>query len=60
LVHHGKYYESITAFASTGIPNRLSFNEAPDLQLEMTDPYVIEKIKVVFIKSESVATFDDA
>jgi hypothetical protein len=52
---NGKYYESMTAFGSTGIPNRLSLNETPDLDREMTDPYVIERIKAAFIKGKNYA-----
>ncbi len=46
----GKYYESTFAFASTGNPNQFYLNQTPDLKREMTDPYVIERIKDTFNK----------
>ena len=49
----GKYYESMTGFASTGIPNRFCLNQTPDLDREMTDPYVIERIKDAFLKEKN-------
>jgi hypothetical protein len=48
----GKYYESTFALASTGSPNLFSLNQTPDFKHEMTDPYVIEKIKVAFVKAD--------
>src|SRR4029077_12575111 len=50
---NGKYYESMTAFASTGIPNQVHLNEMPDLEQQMTDPYVIERIKAAFLKDKN-------
>lgn len=47
---NGKYYESMTAFGSSGNPNQIYLNETPDLEREMTDPYVIERIKDAFVK----------
>ena len=49
----GKYYESTSAFAPTGIPNQFSLNQTPDLKQEMTDPYVIERIKDAFGKDKN-------
>ncbi len=49
----GKYYESTTAFASTGSPYQLSLNQTPDLDREMTDPCVIERIKDAFVKDKN-------
>jgi hypothetical protein len=49
----GKYYESTSAFAPTGNPNQLYLNQTPDLEREMTDPYVIERIKAAFVKDKS-------
>jgi hypothetical protein len=51
----GKYYESTFAFAATGIPNQVCLNQTPDLEREMSDPYVIEKIKDAFV--QHTATF---
>lgn len=50
---NGKYYESMTAFAPTGNPNQLYLNQTPDLEREMTDPYVIERIKDAFVKDKN-------
>jgi hypothetical protein len=47
---NGKYYESMSAFAPTGILDQFSLNQTPDLKREMTDPYVIERIKDAFVK----------
>jgi hypothetical protein len=49
----GKYYESMTAFASSGNPNQIYLNQTPDLEREITDPYVIEKIKNAFVKDKN-------
>ena len=45
---NGKYYDSKSAFASAGSPNQIYLNQTPDLEREMTDPYVIERIKTAF------------
>jgi hypothetical protein len=50
---NGKYYESMTAFGSSGNPNQIYLNETPDLEREMTDPYVIERIKDAFVKDKN-------
>jgi hypothetical protein len=50
---NGKYYESITAFATGGIPNQIHLNQTPDLEREMTDPYVIERIKDAFVNDKN-------
>jgi hypothetical protein len=52
---NGKYYESTIAFGSSGGPHRIYLNQAPDLEREMTDPYVIERIKAAFIKDKNYA-----
>jgi hypothetical protein len=49
----GKYYESMTAFGSTGNPNQIYLNQTPDLDQEMTDLYVIERIKAAFLKDKN-------
>jgi len=36
-----------------GNPNQLYLNQTPDLDREMTDPYVIERIKAAFVKDKS-------
>jgi hypothetical protein len=48
-----RYFESRTAFAPTGVPNQVYLNETPDLEQEMTDPYVIERIKAAFLKDKN-------
>jgi hypothetical protein len=50
---NGKYYESTTAFASGSSPNQICLNQTPDLEREMTDPYVIERIKMAFLKDKN-------
>lgn len=50
---NGRYYESTSAFAPTGILNQFSLNQTPDLKREMTDAYVIERIKDAFIKEKN-------
>jgi len=50
---NGKYYESTTAFASNGSPYQLYLNQTPDLDREMTDPYIIERIKDAFVKDKN-------
>jgi hypothetical protein len=50
---NGKYYESTSAFAPTGIPNQFYLNQTPDLRQEMTDPYVIERIKAAFLNDKN-------
>jgi hypothetical protein len=51
---NGKYYESKIAFASpTGAPRHLFLNETPDMDREMTDPYVIARIKDAFFKDKN-------
>jgi hypothetical protein len=50
---NGKYYESTSAFGPTGILNQFYLNQTPDLKQEMTDPYVIERIKDAFIKDKN-------
>jgi hypothetical protein len=52
---NGKYYESTTAFAPTGISNQIQLNEVPNLERELTDPYVIERIKAAFLKDKNHA-----
>lgn len=49
---NGKYYESKTAFASTGSPYHFDLNQTPDLEHEITDPYLIERTKAAFIKDK--------
>jgi hypothetical protein len=49
----GKYYESTLAFGSTGIPSQIYLNQTPDLKQEMTDPYVIRRIKEAFVKDKN-------
>lgn len=51
----GKYYDSTLAFAFAGTPNQVHLNEAPDLKQEMTDPYVIEKIKEAFVQHSATS-----
>jgi hypothetical protein len=53
---NGKYYESKTAFIPTGISNQFSLNQTPDLEREMTDPHIIERIKDAFIKDQNRTT----
>jgi hypothetical protein len=50
---NGKYYESKTAFASTGSPFHSDLNQTPDLAHEITDPYLIERTKAAFIKDKN-------
>lgn len=51
---NGKYYESMTAFASpAGNPHQIFLNETPDMDRELTDPYVIERIKAAFLKDKN-------
>jgi len=50
---NGKYYESMSAFASAGIPNQFYLNQTPDLNREMTDLYVIDRIKDAFVKDKN-------
>jgi hypothetical protein len=45
-----KYYESKSAFAPTGQPNQFYLSQTPNLKEEMTDPYVVQKIKDAFAK----------
>jgi hypothetical protein len=49
----GKYYESTSAFGPTGIQNQFYINQTPDLKQEMTDTYVIERIKDAFVKDKA-------
>jgi hypothetical protein len=49
----GKYYESKTAFTPTGTSNQFSLNQTPDLNREMIDPYIIERIKAAFLKDKN-------
>jgi hypothetical protein len=51
----GKYYDSKSAFEPAGSPNQICLNQTPDLEREMTDPYVIERIKTAFIKERNYA-----
>ena len=48
-----KYYDSQFGFAPTGISNQFSLNQIPDLDREMTDPYVIARIEAAFIKDKN-------
>jgi hypothetical protein len=48
----GKYYESTSVFGPTGIERQFYINQTPDLTREMTDPYVIERIKDAFVKAK--------
>jgi hypothetical protein len=48
-----KYYDSKFGFAPTGISNQFSLNQIPDLDREMTDPYVIARIEAAFIKDKN-------
>jgi hypothetical protein len=43
----------MTAFGSTGNPNQIYLNQTPDLDQEMTDLYVIERIKAAFLKDKN-------
>lgn len=49
---NGKYYESKSAFVA-GTPNQIHLNQTPDLEHEITDPYLIERIKAAFIKDKN-------
>lgn len=49
---NGKYYESKSAFVA-GAPNQIHLNQTPDLEHEITDPYLIERIKAAFIKDKN-------
>ena len=47
-----KYYESVIALGPTGIERHFYLNQTPDFEQEMTDPYVIERIKAAFLKDQ--------
>lgn len=49
---NGKYYESINAFGPTGIERHFYLNQTPDFGQEMTDPCLIERIEVAFLKDQ--------
>ena len=49
---NGKYYESKIEFRPTGIERRFYLNQTPDFEQEITDPYVIERIKAAFVKDQ--------
>jgi hypothetical protein len=48
----GKYYESMSTFTATGIPNQFQISQTADLEKEMTDPYVVQRIGDAFIKQK--------
>lgn len=50
---NGKYYESQSVSVSTGDPSQFSIAQAPYMEREMTDPYLIERIKAAFIKDKN-------
>jgi hypothetical protein len=50
---NGKYYKSKTASVSTGDPSHFCIAQTPDLEQEMTDPYVIKRIEAAFIKEKN-------
>jgi len=50
---NGKYYESMSASVSTGIPNQFCISQTPDLKQGMTDPYVIKRIEAAFLKDKN-------
>jgi hypothetical protein len=52
-----KYYDSKFGFAPTGISNQFSLNQIPDLDREMTDPYVIARIERLSSKTKAVINF---
>jgi len=52
---NGKYYESKTVSVSTGDPTQFCIAQAPDLEREMTDPYLIERIEAAFLKEKNHA-----
>lgn len=43
----------MTVLGSSGNLNQIYLNETPDLEREMTDPYVIERIKDAFDKDKN-------
>jgi hypothetical protein len=47
-----KYYESTIAFEPTGIEGHFYLNQTPDFEQEITNPYIIERIKVAFLKNQ--------
>ena len=46
----GKYYESKSVSISTGDPRQFCIAQAPDLEREMTDPYLIQRIEDAFVQ----------
>lgn len=52
-----KYYDSKFGFAPTGISNQFSLNQIPDLDREMTDPYVIARIERLSSKTKAAINF---
>jgi hypothetical protein len=50
---NGKYYESKSASVSTGDPTQFCIAQTPDLEREMTDPYVIKRIEGAFAKDKN-------
>jgi hypothetical protein len=50
---NGKYYESKSVSVSTGDPTQFCIAQAPYLEREMTDPYLIERIEAAFLKEKN-------
>lgn len=48
----GKYYDSMIVFIPSGIERHFYLNQTPNFEQEMTDPYVIERIKAAFLKDQ--------
>lgn len=49
---NGKYYKSKIEFGPTGSERHYCLNETPDFEQEITDPYIIERIKNAFVKDQ--------
>lgn len=50
---NGKYYESKSVSVTSGDPRQLQIAEGPDLKQEITDPYLIERIRGAFLKEKN-------
>ncbi len=50
---NGIYYESKSVSVSTGDPTQFCIAQAPYLEREMTDPYLIERIEAAFFKEKN-------
>jgi hypothetical protein len=52
---NGEYCMSKLVSVSTADPNQFCIAQAPDLEREMTDSYLIERIKAAFLKEKNCA-----